>query len=91
MALGGLERAERENDDVRPVRLHLHMRLLGPVADRQAGGEVGAEPLGDVTAALFVVGDDERAQGFEGRAGKHGRSYSGCCDRCVGAASTAAA
>ena len=44
MTLGGLERAERQHDDVRPVRLHLHVRLLGLVADRQAGGELGAEP-----------------------------------------------
>ena len=78
MALDCLQRGEGEDDDVRPVRLHVHMRLLGLVADGQAGGELGAEALGDGTAVLGVVGDDEGSQGIEGRAGKHVRPYSGC-------------
>jgi hypothetical protein len=74
MTLGGLERAERQHDDVRLVRLHLHVRLLGLVADRESGGEHGAEPRRDRAAALVVVGDNERAQGIEGRAGTHVRA-----------------
>jgi len=78
VAFDRLQRCEGEDDDVRSVRLDVNVRLLGLVADGQAGRELGAEARGDGAAVLVVVGDDERSQRVDRRARKHGRPYSGC-------------
>ncbi len=70
MTLGGLERSERQHDDVRLVRLHLHVRLLGLVADRQSRGEPGAEPRGDLAAASSSSATTSVRKGSESGRGR---------------------